>query len=383
MSESKKLFGEAFLYFVTTLFLFCGVFFVSFTLLKNNLYLKSVDIPLIKSGFDANGLNMVLLIKKKALLIGGIIGVVFSLFLLFLMLIFTTFRRKSYYANMILFSIILVLFGFLAFDLVYLEPRFTALGSSIKSFIGVPFGISLLSLALLFGFWFSIRLISKGRKVMLLLLILFSFSSCSLSSFLDSACDLNPDSDHCYQQMAVQSGNANTCEKIKGESFEGQNPPKDKCYLMSAVSQGDYNLCGKIKGGLVSYSKDQCLLEVAIGKKDPEGCQKLPSEEMKSDCISRIPTIGDNPLGKDETPVASVSKIAGDVRVIKADGRVIPLTKDSVLGPNDRISSMEEGTFIIDLPGKGTFCVPQNTMLIMNSEMELLDNACAAVTSIR
>jgi len=382
--KPKKVYLEALILFAVNMVVFCGAFLLAFYMMKNKLHMQAVDVPLIKSGFDYNGLDTIVLIKKWTPLIGVGIGAAFSILLLLLMLIFTKLRRKSNLVSVILNLIVLIIFGLLAFDLVYLEPRFTGIGSAVKSFIGVPMGIAMIALTVLCVILFALKGFLKFGKVAVVLFFVSNITGCNLSSSSDIACELNPDSDHCHQFIAVQSGNSGVCEKIEGKSFEGQNPPKDKCYLMVAVNKGDYGICDKIQGGFNSYSKDQCLMEVAVVKKDSEKCKSLQDQGMATECASKIPQEGDNPLKPNEKAVAKTTNINGDVRVIKEDGRVIPLTRDSVLGPNDKIASMEEGSsFTIEIYGKGTYCVPQNTMLLMNSEMELLENACAAAPGIR
>lgn len=382
--KPNKLFMEAFILFLLNLLIFCGAFILSFYLMKNKLHPQAVDVPLIKSGFDYKGLDNIILIKKWTPFIGIAIGTLFSSIIFILMLIFTKLRRKSNIVSLIIYFFIMTLFGFLAFDLVYLEPRYTAIGSAIKSFVGVPFGIAIIAATLNFIIWFLVKSFATAGKAIVVLFCMASLAGCSLGFSSDIACDFNPDSDHCYQFSAVQSGDPEICEKIEGESFKGQNPPKDKCFLMTAVNLGKYEICDQIEGGLNSYSKEQCVMNVAVAKKDIEQCKKLTSEDLKIECAEKIPQEGDNPLKENEKPVAKATNINGDIRVIKEDGRIIPLTKDSVLGPKDKISSLEEGsTFTLEIYGVGTYCVPQNTMIAMDKEYVGLENGCQAVSSIR
>lgn len=379
----KRVYTEALVLFVLNIVIFCGIFLLYFYLKKNQLHMQAVDIPLLKGGFDYTGLDLIVLIKKWTPYIGLAIGAAFSLVLLILMLIFTKLRRRSNVTGFILYLVNLVLFGSLAFDLLYLEPRSTALFSGIKYFVGVPFGFALLALFLFCSIWFfAKRFIGVGKAVVALFFIL-NLSGCSFTSAGDILCELVPDADHCTQLTAVQSGDSSDCEKIEGKAFQGENPPKDKCYLMSAVSTGNYGLCDKIEGGFTSYSKEQCLKEVAISKKDVAQCNKLTDPAMKADCTAQIPQEGDNPLKADEKPVARASNIDGDVRIIKEDGRVIPLTQDSVLGPNDKIATLDDSSLTIDLFGKGVHCVPPNTVLFMSDKLNTLEAACAVGMSIR
>jgi len=229
----------------------------------------------------------------------------------------------------------------------------------------VPFGYGLVALLALCVVWFFAKRLRGAGKVIVPLFFVLALSGCNLSDYLDNGCDLNPNADHCNQLPAVQTGDIADCDKIEGKSFQGSNPPKDKCYLMAAVNSGDYATCDKIEGGNLSYSKEQCRTEVAIAKKDLTECKKNAGTAVN--CEAQIPQEGDNPLPASEKAVAKVSKIDGDVRVIKADGRVIPLTKDSVLGPNDKISTLDDSSYTIDIFGKGVHPVPPNTMILMTN----------------
>jgi hypothetical protein len=378
--EGPRVHLEAITIFVINLLIFFGVFWLSFSLLKGSLHLSAVDVPLVKSGFDYKGLDNILQVKKYTPMIGIAISAVFSVMLLILMLIFSGFRRRSHKANIIIFAVVWMIFALLAYDLLFIEDRYTAIGSAVKSFVGVPLSIALIAIAAVNAAWYYYRNITKAGKALFLVSALICLCSCSLSELFPCSSD----SDHCIQFGAVQSGNTDTCDKIAGSSFSGQNPPKDKCYLMTAVNLGRYDICDKIAGGMNSYTRDECRLEVAIAKQDRETCDKLRSGGMDVDCSEKIPEKGDNPLKSGEKAVAQVTDIRGDVRVIKEDGRNIPLIRDSVLGPRDRIASIEEGsTFTITIEGGKSYPVPQNTMLIMSPDLELLDNACAAAPGIR
>ncbi len=117
------------------------------------------------------------------------------------------------------------------------------------------------------------------RTLLVFALAPFFLSSCDsvLSGIGGLMCSLAPDSDHCYQFAAVQSGDPSRCEKIKGTKFKdvGSNPPRDKCYLQIAENTGNYDACDKIKGGAMSYTKNECLEGAAVKRDDPAGCAKL------------------------------------------------------------------------------------------------------------
>ncbi|MDP2090086.1 MAG: hypothetical protein Q8K30_00685 [Candidatus Gracilibacteria bacterium] len=104
--------------------------------------------------------------------------------------------------------------------------------------------------------------IKSNIKISLISLSSIIFlSSCSfLENIGGMMCELAPDSDHCFQFIAIQSSSPAACENIKGTSFKdaGSNPPKDKCYMQIAINSGDENICNNIKGGMMSYSKEEC-----------------------------------------------------------------------------------------------------------------------------
>lgn len=128
-----------------------------------------------------------------------------------------------------------------------------------------------------------------------LLLSSFFLSGCdSILWFIwQKMCDLAPDSDHCFQWSAVQSGSPDVCDKIKWTKFKDwwSNPPRDKCYMTIAMNKWDYNICSKIKWWMMSYTKDECISQTAIKQDDPNWCSKLQQwtadfESCKSALVS-------------------------------------------------------------------------------------------------
>ena len=89
------------------------------------------------------------------------------------------------------------------------------------------------------------------------------------------------------KEQAIQEGQVEECEKIEGKKFVGSNPPRDKCYLIIAENTGDLSACDQIKGGLMSYTREECILGASIKFLDPSGCQKLAGAD-KTECVSQI-----------------------------------------------------------------------------------------------
>jgi uncharacterized coiled-coil DUF342 family protein len=121
----------------------------------------------------------------------------------------------------------------------------------------------------------------KSRIILIpaLLIAMLFITGCDwLSFFMEIGCIFSADSAHCWQSAAVQGSDEEECEKIKPpEAFKssGSNPPKDKCYLMIAQNTGNYDTCSKIKGGPGSYTKEECIQGIAVENVDPAGCRKL------------------------------------------------------------------------------------------------------------
>ncbi len=106
----------------------------------------------------------------------------------------------------------------------------------------------------------------------------FILLSGCLGDVMEVFCETSPDSDHCFQAAAVQEGNGDNCEHVKGEGFGGgSNPPKDKCYLQIAENTGDPSVCANIQGGFMSYSEEECLKNV-FAKHTVEDCKQAEDE---------------------------------------------------------------------------------------------------------
>jgi len=95
----------------------------------------------------------------------------------------------------------------------------------------------------------------------------FLLSSCSLlENIWWMMCGLAPESDHCFQFIAVQSSSPDACENIKWTSFKKwwSNPPKDKCYMQIAINTWDESVCNNVKWWIMSYTKEECQWETRI-----------------------------------------------------------------------------------------------------------------------
>lgn len=143
----------------------------------------------------------------------------------------------------------------------------------------------------------------KGRAyalVILLLSCLFTAGCLELEMLmseledpLGSACTspaagaLGPaglDEDHCYQQVAVNSGDIELCKKIQ------RGAPMTKCYLLIAVKNGDSSICSQIPASPdpQAYLPADCLWEVALKTGDPAVCDEFGTTKISRMFIGEI-----------------------------------------------------------------------------------------------
>lgn len=122
----------------------------------------------------------------------------------------------------------------------------------------------------------------KRTRDTLLGLSLLLLPGCGLGDLIEFSCTFMDDSDHCYQSAAVQSADPDECAKVSGEGFTTSNPPRDKCYLQIAENTGDYDVCNKIEGGMMSYTKEECIRNIAVKNEDPAGCKRLSGEDFEA-----------------------------------------------------------------------------------------------------
>ena len=175
--------------------------------------------------------------------------------------------------------------AFLGHNMVYVSNRFTALSSGIILFVGYPLWytsfifVGLLLLICLYGLFRKV----KGEKALMVGLMVgtsMMLSGCDLLGWLFvRSCDYSGDDVHCYQEVAVNSGNADECDKVpQKEGYTMSNPPEDKCHLMIAENTGDPTACNDVKGGPGSYTKAECL-ENVFASGIPEDCKGRPNEQ--------------------------------------------------------------------------------------------------------
>jgi hypothetical protein len=222
---------------------------------------------------------------------GGILLSFLSLILSYILLGLKKLFRLSKFSliNPIILALSFAPWYFLSLNLA-LELRYTDIARLLLDILVDPIHNASLFMLFISAVWFGIIiiviLIKKFRPskniaqlTVLLFAVLFFTTGC-LSQLEQIACDILPDSDHCFQAAAMQSGNPDDCEDIKGTKFVGvgSNPPKDKCYLYIAENTGNLDSCKKIKGGAMSYTPEECYLSVAEKFEDPSACKMLTGE---------------------------------------------------------------------------------------------------------
>ncbi|MDO8667928.1 MAG: hypothetical protein Q7K35_02400 [bacterium] len=265
--------------------IFAFVYYLNFNAMAR---IKDLASPKLLEAFNSYGVY------------GGILLGFLSLILGYLLLgISKLFRLNKFQAvNPILLVLIYAPWYFLAVALAG-EPRYTDIARLVLDILVEPIRNASLFMLSVSAFWFIAVIIvfvikkikPKKNAVQLagLLLAVSLLTTGCLSKLEDIACLILPDSDHCYQASAMQSGEADDCERIKGERFKdgGSNPPRDKCYLNIAENTGDIDVCKRIKGGFMSYTPEECYLNVAVKFENPAGCKML-SGQAKQDCREQL-----------------------------------------------------------------------------------------------
>ncbi|MDO8584171.1 MAG: hypothetical protein Q7R83_03265 [bacterium] len=219
-----------------------------------------------------------------------------------------------------LIGVLLVYTGalLLAIELLYFEARYSAVAIAAVVYVGRPlFFASIVALAFAVILYILPFLLRKrhlrvlpsvpvvepplaetappvppmAAQLFLLASAALLLPGCNLVGDTEGlACLIAPDSSHCYQDMAVSSGDSSICERVhQPERFKasGSNPPQDKCYLMVAQNTNNLDACKKIKGGFMSYTQEECILTVSLEYENPAGCQQL-SGAAKTRCVGEL-----------------------------------------------------------------------------------------------
>lgn len=101
------------------------------------------------------------------------------------------------------------------------------------------------------------------------------------------------DQDHCYQQVAVNTGNLPLCEKVD------RDPPMTKCYMLIAARRNDPAVCDQVPptSDPQAYLKIDCLWEVAMENNNNAACEAMGSQKIsrmfigemsRQSCLARL-----------------------------------------------------------------------------------------------
>ena len=229
------------------------------------------------------------------------------------------------------------------------------------------------------------------RRILLFLTLLISpviLSGC-VGDLTLIVCDFLPDGDHCVQSGAIQNGQVEECENISGEKFKdtGSNPPRDKCYLLIAENTGDLSACDQIKGGLMSYTREECILGAAIKHTDPTGCLKLTDIDKQS-CISQVgPKLDPGAVVEIDDQIALIKDelTKGADPALETQLKGLEERRDSYLGimsadkkvvyeslsdPNNRAASLDYHLGKIDIETRDTLMELNNRLRGQNDSLK-------------
>ena len=110
----------------------------------------------------------------------------------------------------------------------------------------------------------------KRSSLLLLAPAALLLSGC-LGDVMEVFCETGPDSDHCYQAVAVQESDPENCAKIE------YAPPQEKCHMLIAGNTGDPSACEGVEGSFMGYSKEECL-EAAFKNHSVDDCKSTENE---------------------------------------------------------------------------------------------------------
>ncbi len=169
-----------------------------------------------------------------------------------------------------------------------------------------------------------------------------ALSGC-LGDVMEVFCETGPDSDHCYQTVAVQESDPVDCSKVD------YPPPRDKCHLMIAENTGDPTACDGVEGGMMSYSPEECLekafsnhsVEDCANAKDEAACRTAWQKNGKATCgdgywfdKSKAACIKGEPPSSDD---GIDDKVKDDLKTIgdAAKGKYMELLEKAIDGETD------------------------------------------------
>jgi hypothetical protein len=137
-----------------------------------------------------------------------------------------------------------------------------------------------------------------------------------VSGMGETACDAEnleeltgSDRDHCYQQLAIKSGNPELCAKVE------RNAPETKCYLLIAEAKKDPYICLSIDTrDNDAYTQAECFQKVAVASKDVSVCDMMGDQRASTN-------LGMNTYSKEDCYAALGEPFQYDARQIYEDSQ--------------------------------------------------------------
>lgn len=256
------------------------------------MFFKELDLRLLENVSNSTILN---LFPKYGPFAGFVFGLLSMLLAYLLLLLVRILKLKQQKFSYLVVAVLAVLpWYFFARQLVFFENQYTEFARALIFFVGQPLLQTTVTVFYLLAIITTIHIIKVlvyryglKREIPLAHLVIFLLCPFVLSGCLGNLeaaiCDFLGDSDHCFQSAAIQEGESEECEKIKGKDFAsgGSNPPRDKCYLLIAENTGDLSACNNIKGGMLSYTREECILGAAMKHGDASGCKMLSGSDYE------------------------------------------------------------------------------------------------------
>lgn len=115
----------------------------------------------IVAATDINNGTIADLFSKYSLYVGFILGFVMML-LTYILYLIKSFLPKATFVTPLFFLLGQVPFLYLAYDIRYLEPRYTDIARGLISYVSAPFWWSILSFTVLSLLWFVLSLFKKS-----------------------------------------------------------------------------------------------------------------------------------------------------------------------------------------------------------------------------
>jgi len=185
---------------------------------------------------------------------------------------------------------------------------------------------------------------------------------------------------NCLNEVAISLKDPEICTKINYYVFKG-NIVRDLCIDSLINSVQDENICLKVFN---SDTKNNCLIQIAVKKKNLEICELISSEETREECITSVgPMIEDVPCEEKET-IAEKNSCLKDRAITQDDSMICETITDFDIRGEcyyDFALSKEDSTYCSSIPANKIFlrddCYLE--IAINNSDSELCESILDSV----